>query len=55
MLSDNGLNKADVGNADETDFVFNVYDGRTLGSAGQKEVRFAEVLHGGESITMMVK
>jgi hypothetical protein len=40
---------------DETHFVVNVYNGRTLGIRGDNDVKYSEVVSGGESMTMMVR
>lgn len=42
-------------NADETHFVFNMDNGRTLGFRGTSTVKYADVVSGGENITMMVR
>ena len=44
-----------VENADETHFVFNQDDGKTLGFRGDCEVKYADVTSGGEGMTMMVR
>ena len=44
-----------VENADETHFVFNMDNGRTIGFRGQESVKYADVVSGGEGITMMVR
>lgn len=49
------LNENYVENADETHFVFNMDDGRTLGFRGDNSVKYADVVSGGEAITMMVR
>lgn len=51
----NGLCEDDVGNADETHFILNMDNGRTLGFACETEVRYADVVSGGEAFTMMVR
>ncbi|KAL0222107.1 hypothetical protein RCL1_001961 [Eukaryota sp. TZLM3-RCL] len=42
-------------NFDETHFVFNMDNGKTLGFTGDTEVRYADVVAGGEGLTMIVK
>lgn len=49
----NGMNDADLSNADETHFVINVDNGCTLGVAGETEDRYAGVVSGGDGLTMM--
>ena len=44
-----------VKNANETNFVFNMDNGRTIGFRGQESVKYADVLFGGEGITKMVR
>jgi hypothetical protein len=39
---------------DETHFVINVDNGRTLGVRGDNDVKYADVVSGGEGMTMMV-
>lgn len=49
------LNEDCVENADETHFVFNMDNGRTLGFIGDNDIKYADVVSGGEPITMMVR
>ena len=42
-------------NADETHFVFNMDNGRTLGLKGDCHVKYADVVSGGDPITMVVR
>ena len=42
-------------NLDETHFVVNLNNGRTLGFRGDTTVKYAEVVSGGESMTMVVR
>lgn len=49
------LKEEDVENADETHFVFNMDTGKTLGFIGDNHVKYADVVSGGEPITMMVR
>ena len=44
-----------VENADETHFVFNQDDGKTLGFRGECDIKYADVTSGGEGMTMMVR
>ena len=44
-----------VENADETHFVFNMDNGRTVGMRGDEHVKYADVASGDEGITMMVR
>lgn len=48
------LEEGMVENADETHFVFNMDNGRTLGLKGDEHVKYADVVSGDEGITMMV-
>ena len=43
-----------IENADETHFVFNMDNGKTLGFRGDMSVKYADVVSGGDPITMMV-
>ena len=45
----------DVENADETHFVIDMDNGRTLGFSGQEEVKYADAVSGGEEMTMVVR
>lgn len=49
------LNEDNIENADETHFVFNMDNGKTLGFVGDKHVKYADVVSGGEPITLMVR
>ena len=49
------VDEDDSGNADETHFIINVDNGKTLGFVGSGEVKYANVVSGGESFTMMVR
>lgn len=44
-----------VENADETHFVFNIYNGRTDGLKGDEHVKYADVVSQEERMTMMVR
>jgi DDE superfamily endonuclease len=41
-------------NADETHSVINMDNGRTLGFRGEEFIKYADIVYGGESMTMMV-
>lgn len=45
----------DVENADETNFVFNMDNGKTLGFIGDDQMKYADVVSAGEPIKMMVR
>lgn len=45
----------DISNVDETHFVINVDNGRTLGFYDMEEMKHAEVVSGGEWFTMVVR
>lgn len=49
------LQEDNMENADETHFVFNMDNGKTLGMIGDNDVKYADVVSGGEPITMMVR
>ena len=49
------LNEDTVENADETHFVFNLDNGKTRGFIGDNHVKYADVVSGGEPITMMLR
>ena len=42
-------------NVDETHFIINMDNGKTLGFAGDTEVRYADVVSGGLNMTMVVR
>ena len=42
-------------NFDETHFVINMDNGRTLGFKGDTDVKYADVTSGGEAMTMVVR
>jgi hypothetical protein len=44
-----------VENADETHFVINMDNGKTLGFSGENDVKYAEVVSGGMGMTMLVR
>lgn len=41
-------------NADKTHFVITCDNGRTLGFCGTDEVKYADIVSGGEGLTMIV-
>ena len=49
------ISENDIENADETHFVINYDNGRTLGFAGEDEVKYAGVVSGGERMAMVVR
>lgn len=55
MLSSGEVDENNIGNADETHFVVNMDNGRTLGFAGSSDVKYADVVSGGEGMTMLVR
>lgn len=55
LFAANKLEENDVENADETHFVINVDNGRTLGFCGSSEVKYADVVSGGDGFTMLVR
>jgi len=48
------LNEDLVSNADETHFVFNMDNGRSIGFRGDSTVKYSDIVAGDEGITMMV-
>ena len=44
-----------IENADETHFIFNMDNGRTIGFRGEECVQYADVVAGDEDMTMMVR
>lgn len=53
-LFPNGLCENYVGNTDKTNFILNIDNSRTFEFSGEMEVRYADVVFGKESLTMMV-
>lgn len=49
------LKEGEVDNADETHFIINMDNGKTLGLRGDAHVKYADVVSGGEPMTMMVR
>lgn len=55
QFSSGELVEENVENADETHFIINMDDGRTLGFGGDQSVKYADVTSGGEGMTMLVR
>lgn len=55
LLESGKVDENDLGNADETHFIFDVDNGKTLGFSGCNDVKYADVVSGGEGFTMMVR
>lgn len=55
LLSSGEVDENDLSNADETHFVVNLDNGRTLGFVGEDDVKYADVVSGGEGMTMVVR
>eukprot|EP00171_Calliarthron_tuberculosum_P021226 IDg21226t1 len=51
----NLLNEILIENADETHFVFNMDNGKTLGFCGAMEVKYGDVMSGGDPITTTIR
>eukprot|EP00171_Calliarthron_tuberculosum_P001361 IDg1361t1 len=49
------LDEGDVCNADETHFLINLDNHKTLGRCGQEEVKYSDVVSGSEGMIMMVR
>ncbi|RLN67573.1 hypothetical protein BBJ28_00024453, partial [Nothophytophthora sp. Chile5] len=49
------INEDTVENIDETHFVFDFNNGKTLGFSGEKQIKYADVVSGGEEMTMVVR
>lgn len=54
-FDDNSIDENLVENIDETHFLINMSNGRTLGFSGDKDTRVMDVVSGGEGMTMMVR
>lgn len=54
-IQSGALAEENIENADETHFMINMDDGKTLGFRGDQQVKYADVTSGGEGITMMVR
>lgn len=55
LFATNQIDENDVENADETSFAINFDNGKTLGFCGAAEVKYADVVSGGEGFTMLVR
>lgn len=54
-LFENGdVKECDVGSSDETNFIINVENSETLQFRGEDEVKFEDVVSGGEIISVIV-
>lgn len=49
------FHEEDMENADETHFVFNMYNGKTPSIRCKNQVKYADVVSSGENITMTVR
>ena len=49
------LEEDGVANMEETHFIINIDNGKTLGFRGDEEVKYADVSSGGEGMTMVLK
>lgn len=54
-LESGELKKEDCENADETHLVYNMDNGRTLGFIGDNDIKYTDVVSGGDPITMVVR
>lgn len=55
LLSSGAAGEHDIKNADETHFVVNTNNNRTLGFAGESEIEYADVVSGGKYLTMVIR
>lgn len=55
LFDSNRMDENYVENCDETHFMINLDNGHTLGFSGEKEVKYADVVSGGEGFTMVVR
>lgn len=55
MLRSGDFDENDLSNVDETHFIFNMDDGRYLRFAGDSEVKYANTVSCGESMTTVVR
>lgn len=55
ILRNKVVDENDIENADETHFMIDMDNGTTLGFAGDVEVKYADVVSGGEGMTMLVR
>ncbi|RLN44471.1 hypothetical protein BBJ28_00018722, partial [Nothophytophthora sp. Chile5] len=49
------LDENTMENIDETHFVIDFDNGKTLGFSGEKKIKYADVVSGGEGMTMVVR
>lgn len=49
------MDENDLFNPHETHFLFNMNNGRTIGFKGEIEVNYAEVVSGGQEMTVLVR
>lgn len=55
MFASGGVDENDIEYADETHFIVNVDKGTTLGFACDEEVKYSDVVSGGEGTTILVR
>ena len=55
MLTNGKVDENDIGNADETHFVINMDNGRTLGFSGEDDLKYTDVVSDGEGMTMVFR
>lgn len=55
LLTSGKVDESNLENADETHFIINVDNGKTLGFSGCDDVKYADVVSGGEGFTMVVR
>lgn len=55
LLTSGQVSQGDIENAYETHFIINVDNGKTLGFSGSGEVRYADVVSGGEGFPMVFR
>lgn len=49
------LNEDEIENIDETHFLVDMHTGKTLGFCGDEKIKYADVVSGGEGMTMIVR
>ncbi|OWY96290.1 hypothetical protein PHMEG_00033478 [Phytophthora megakarya] len=54
-FADGSLDEDAIANIDETHFVVDFDNGKTLGFSGEKHIKYADVVSGGEGLTMVVR
>lgn len=54
-IQSGSLNDNEIENGDETHFMMKMDDGRTLRICGDEQVKYADVLSGGDGMTMLVR